>query len=411
MRFGKATFDRRQLGAQAVILLISTIAVAVWVNAKPIVFADESFAYVDFARELQLGKPSSAEFLRYPLFPAILWAFHVTDLSHSVSRLLLFHSFLAVASCWLFYLTARLLHPRGAFILALVFIASLLPFLQVKHIVPDQTFFFETVLSLYGLVAYLMARTKREALISITVLGTGTALMMLTKPQGAYVVPLLFGLVAVLAWRRVWISLLSAVIVLAAVWSVYVVEKKAFSGSEAAKGSFSIWRRIANVPQEGSTPRRERLSLERGLRAYFDPLMLSVPLHPQFDAEVFRPPLSDEILAAGDYANATDVDRAIDENLRLAYACVNLGIDSYAADRVSLLDMARHDRAACFWRLLELSARARQQPAISPCDLCGSGEFVMRVYRPRCVGLGAWRAISEKTGDGRHLIDRPLRRT
>jgi len=26
--------------------------------------------------------------------------------------------------------------------------------------------------------------------------------------------------------------------------------------------------------------------------------------------------LSDEILAAGDYANATDVDRAIDENLR-----------------------------------------------------------------------------------------------
>jgi 4-amino-4-deoxy-L-arabinose transferase-like glycosyltransferase len=75
--------------------------------------------------------------------------------------------------------------------------------------------------------------------------------MMLTKPQGAYVVPLLFGLVAVLAWRRVWISLLSAVIVLAAVWSIHVVEKKAFAGSEAAKGSFSIWRRTANVPQEG----------------------------------------------------------------------------------------------------------------------------------------------------------------
>jgi len=313
---GKATFDRRQLRAQAVVLLISTIAVAVWVNTKPIVFADESFAYVDFARELQLGKLSSAEFLRFPLFPAILWAFHITDLSHSVSRLLLFHSFLAVASCWLFYLTARLLHPRGAFILSLVFIASLLPFLQVKHIVADQTFLFETMLSLYGLVGYLMARTKREALISITVLGTGTALMMLTKPQGAYVVPLLFGLVAVLEWRRVWIALLNAVICLFSVRSIHLPEKKACAGSEATKGSLSIWRRTANVPQEGSTPRRERLSLERGLRAYLDPLMLSVPLHPQFDAEVFRPPLSDEILAAGDYANATDVDRAIDENLR-----------------------------------------------------------------------------------------------
>lgn len=66
---GKATFDRRQLGAQAVILLISTIAVAVWVNTKPIVFADESFAYVDFARELQLGKPSRAAFFAISAFP------------------------------------------------------------------------------------------------------------------------------------------------------------------------------------------------------------------------------------------------------------------------------------------------------------------------------------------------------
>src|SRR5262249_59896391 len=142
MRFGKATFDWRQLGAQAVVLLISTIAVAVWVNTKPIVFADESFAYVDFARELQLGKPSSAVFLQFPLFPAILLAFHITDLSHSVSRLLLFHSFLAVACCCLFYLTARLLHPRGAFSLLLVFIASLLSFFQVQDIAAAQHFLF-----------------------------------------------------------------------------------------------------------------------------------------------------------------------------------------------------------------------------------------------------------------------------
>jgi len=66
---GKATFDRRQLRAQAVVLLISTIAVAVWVNTKPIVFADESFAYVDFARELQLGKPSRAAFFAISAFP------------------------------------------------------------------------------------------------------------------------------------------------------------------------------------------------------------------------------------------------------------------------------------------------------------------------------------------------------
>src|SRR5262249_18527346 len=45
----------------------------------------------------------------------------------------------------------------------------------------------------------------------------------------------------------------------------------------------------------------------------------------------------------------------------------------------------------------------------SPCDLCGSGEFVVRVYRPRRLRLGARRAISEKAGGCRHLIDRPLR--
>ena len=200
-------------------------------------------------------------------------------------------------------------------------------------------------------------------------------------------------------------------IVLAAVWSIHVVEKKAFAGSEAAKGSFSIWRRTANVPQEGSTPRRERLSLERGLRAYLDPLMLSVPLHPQFDAEVFRPPLSDEILAAGDYANATDVDRAIDENLRwlmraaILVAIVTLPIAfRYSTWRVMVALLP-------FGAYLNFPPVLGNSPLFSPCDLCGSGEFVVRVYRPRCLGLGTRRAISEKAGDCRHLIDRPLRRT
>ncbi len=63
-------------------------------------------------------------------------------------------------------------------------------------------------------------------------------------------------------------------------------------------------------------PTIERLSLEKVLRMYFDPRLLAVPLHPKFDPGVFSPPLSDEIAAAGDYAGATNTDRAIDDNLR-----------------------------------------------------------------------------------------------
>ena len=83
-------------------------------------------------------------------------------MKHPVFWLIIFQSGLAVASSWLFYLTARLLAPRGAFVLSLVFIASLLPFLNVKSIMTEQMFLFETMLTLYGIVAYLVARTNGE---------------------------------------------------------------------------------------------------------------------------------------------------------------------------------------------------------------------------------------------------------
>ena len=79
--------------------------------------------------------------------------------------------------------------------------------MNVKYIMTEQMFFFETMLTLYGLVSYLVARTNREALPAIVILGVGTALMTLTRPQGAYVVPAIFGIVALLAWRRAWFAL------------------------------------------------------------------------------------------------------------------------------------------------------------------------------------------------------------
>ena len=208
MRFENAKLGGRELYAQLTVLAVSVIVVVVWVFTHPIVFTYDSFTYIDWARDLQLGQSAEPLFSRLPLFPAILLAFHITDLKHSVFWLIIFQSGLAVASCWLFYLTARLLAPRGAFVLSLVFIASLLPFLNVKSIMTEQMFFFETVLTLYGIVAYLVARTNREAWLAIILVGLGTALMTLTRPQGAYVIPVVFGLLAVLAWRRALLPLI-----------------------------------------------------------------------------------------------------------------------------------------------------------------------------------------------------------
>jgi hypothetical protein len=127
--------------AQGLVLVIAVAAVAVWVYTKPIVFTQNTFTYMHHARELQLRTAlPGALFSRTPGFPLVLLLFHVTDLKHSVFWLLAFHSVLAVASCWLFYLTARLLEPRGALVLTLIFIGSLLPFLHVKHIMTEQMF-------------------------------------------------------------------------------------------------------------------------------------------------------------------------------------------------------------------------------------------------------------------------------
>src|SRR5262249_6016502 len=219
--------DRREICAQGVVLVLALAVVAAWVYTKPIVFTQDTLTYIHHARELQLRTTlPGALFPRTPGFPLILLLFHVADLKHSVFWLTAFHSILAVASCWLFYLTARLLEPRGALVLTLIFISSLLPFLHVKHIMTEQTFLFATVLSTYGLVYYLMARTKRDAKRAIIMLGLGIAVMTLTRPQGAFLILVLFGLVAVLVWRRAWIALTAAVLVYGAVWSVQAADQK-----------------------------------------------------------------------------------------------------------------------------------------------------------------------------------------
>jgi hypothetical protein len=230
--------DWRELCAQGVVLALAITVVAVWVYTKPIVFTQDTFTYIHHARELQLRTAlPGALFSRTPGFPLVLLMFHVTDLSHSVSWLIAFHALLAVATCWLFYLTTRLAEPRGAFFLSLAFLGSMLPFLNVKYIMTEQTFLFETVLTLYGLVGYLMARTQHDAKWAIAVLGIGAALMTLTRPQGAYVIPVLFVLAAVFAWRRVRLALITAVLVYGAVWFVQAVDQRIRSDAHSFAGS------------------------------------------------------------------------------------------------------------------------------------------------------------------------------
>lgn len=228
--------DWADVRAQGLIVAISIAVVALWVYTKPIVFTYDSFTYMDQARELQSSKAADLIFARLPLFPAVLAVLNATDLKHSVFGLIVFHSCLAVGACWLFYRAARLLEPRGALVISLVFIALLLPVVNVKYIMTEQLFFFETVLAVYGIVAYFRAQTNRAAWLALIIVGFGTAMMTLTRPQGAYVIPLIFAMLAGLRWRRAWATILCAVIALAAVWSVQAVDKKIRAGAQTSVG-------------------------------------------------------------------------------------------------------------------------------------------------------------------------------
>jgi hypothetical protein len=244
MRFDTAKIDRTELCVQGGLVAISAIIVAVWVFTKPIVFTYDTFTYIDVARELVSGKSTNSYYFRLPIYPAILRAFHIVDLSHSVFWLIIFQSCLAVASVWLFYLSARLLEPRGALIVTLLFVASLLPFSNVKYLMTEQTFLFETMIALYGLIAYLMARSVRESLLSIVIMTVGAALMMLTRPQGAYVGPVLLCATAALAWRRAWMPAIGAVLLITIVWSVQAIDHRSRSGSWNSPGNFENSRTV-----------------------------------------------------------------------------------------------------------------------------------------------------------------------
>jgi hypothetical protein len=229
--------DWRDLGPDALVVAISIAVVAVWVSTKPIVFTYDTFTYMDQARELQAGKSANLIFERLPLFPAILALLNATDVKHSVFGLIIFHSCLAVASCWLFYRAARLISPRGALIIFLVFIASLLPVVNIKYIVTEQLFLFETILTICGIIAYLFARTNRAAWLALATLALGAALMTLTRPQGAYVIPLVFGMLAALLWRKAWALLLCAIFAFGTVWSIQTIDKTIRVGTQTSVGA------------------------------------------------------------------------------------------------------------------------------------------------------------------------------
>jgi 4-amino-4-deoxy-L-arabinose transferase-like glycosyltransferase len=423
MRLDLAKLERRELCVQGSLLAISVIAVVAWVLLKPIVFTYDTFTYMEVAREFASRKSTNSFYFRLPIYPALLWAFHITDLSHSVFRLIMFQSCLAVASVLLFYLSARLLKPRGAFIVSLVFVLSLLPFVNVKYIMTEQTFLFETMLALYGLIAYLMARSRRDSLRAIVILAVGAGLMMLTRPQGAFVGPVLLFLTAVLAWRRAWIPAMGFLLLIALVWSVQAVDHRTRSGSWNSAGNFENTHTVGkqlfftfyleapsvvNIrvsPENGpATAELKRLLLEEAVKpdnsarkqgylgnvapdrlpayvagifdgpdsnlywtafyglderlglagadqlllrvsleaarayplqtiwlflqktfdVYFNPLELPVPLHGQFPAGAFQPPLSEEIARAGDFTNATQFDWAVDRNARWMMRAVML---------------------------------------------------------------------------------------
>jgi hypothetical protein len=415
MRLETAKFYWPELCIQGSLLAISVIVVAVWVFTQPIVFTYDSFTYIEVARELQLGSSTNSYYWRPPVYPAILWSLDIVDFSHSVFWLIIFQSCLAIASVWLFYLSARQLEPRGAVVVSLLLVASLLPFLHVKYIMTEQIFFFEMMLVLYGITGYLMAPSIRGALQSIVILSAGAALMMLTRPQGAYVAPVLLFTVAALRWRRAWIPLIGAVLVAATVWSAQAIDQNARLGSWNSAGNldahitgkmlfFTLYFGAPEVsvsPKNGPataelkkllleelvkpdnlarrkghltaavTPERvpayvermfdapspgdanpfwvaffglderlglkgadrlllqvsleaalaypvqaARLFLERGFQMYFNPKEPAVPRSPQFPPGTFRPPLSEEIAAAGNYSEATAFDWAIDRNVR-----------------------------------------------------------------------------------------------
>jgi hypothetical protein len=59
-----------------------------------------------------------------------------------------------------------------------------------------------------------------------------------------------------------------------------------------------------------------RLIIGRLFATYFEPWMLVTPWHGQFPPGTFHAPLADEIAASGDYSEDTNINRAIDRNLR-----------------------------------------------------------------------------------------------
>jgi hypothetical protein len=414
--FGGHKLGASSLYEQVILLALSTALVAVWVYTKPIVFTYDTHSYIDFARQLQQGKAADTFFLRLPIYPAILWAFGVTDFSRSVFWLIVFQAGLAVLSVGLFYQTARLLEPRWAFAISLLFVASMLPFMQVKFIMTEQTFLFETMLALYGIVTYLIAPSNPAALRSAAILGLALALMMLTRPQGAYAAPLLLVLAAAFVWRRAWIPLMTAVLVFTGVWSVQILDKRLRAVPYDSTGNFDNTHATgkmlmftfyleaadrANIriaPENGpATAEMKRILLEelvkpdtlarkrgylatvppdqvpalvdkifnerdsvflamlsfntfderlgpkqadrlllwvcleaalanpretawllfrKGLQVYLDPYGWVVPVHSEFPAGTFKPPLADEIAAAGDYSIKTDFDKAMAEVVR-----------------------------------------------------------------------------------------------
>jgi hypothetical protein len=67
--FALVEFQRRELPGQWIIMIIATTVVSVWVFTKPIVFTQDTFTYMERARELgDRATPTIHGFLSFQQF-------------------------------------------------------------------------------------------------------------------------------------------------------------------------------------------------------------------------------------------------------------------------------------------------------------------------------------------------------
>src|SRR3990167_2865587 len=206
------------------LLIFTSIIGGVFFIIQPIIYTNDTGGYLEAAKFFSHTPGGKYQYWRTPLFPMLL-ALTGAARESSIHGIVVLHFILALSMPLLIYFSVYWVNKRVALFSALIVSISLLPFLNVSYIMPNQLFVFFMVAA----VCFTWRFIGLQKTIDIYTASLFAFMAIMARPQGSYIFVVLLAVMFAVAPKK-WRHCALALAIVVGLQYSYMLSRPYFAG-------------------------------------------------------------------------------------------------------------------------------------------------------------------------------------